>query len=212
MIRNGKGIRRSNRYIGSQLHLFRVVGAFYCRIRDWMLNLSLLHGEMIFYSVSRLRSAVFFFFGERKRVAVTWARVRPIDRRYETSPRRNSSRVSPLHAAQLQHLCLPRSQRPDWKSSFSRRPRHARSPIPRGAPLALAFPCSPLPATGAPLSATGGNNVRGSREPREPDRADFLPLRRDVRRWRTEMNLRENRSALDRVLEYLRYARRWNFL
>jgi len=62
---------------------------------------------------------------------------RATEAHYETSPLRNSIRISPL--AQL-HLCLPACSSgpratPDWKSSFSRRPRHARSPIPRGAYL-----------------------------------------------------------------------------
>lgn len=132
---------------------------------------------------------------------------RPIDqptgaarqRRYETSPRRNSTRISPLHAAHLQHLCLPRLQRPDWKSSFSRRPRHARSPIPRGAPLALValtFPCSSLPAPGPALrrQAETMSGARASRQSRTVP-ADFLPAtRRGCRLWRTHGDgLRENR-------------------
>lgn len=100
--------------------------------------------------------------------------VRPADRqRYETSPRRNSTRISPLHAAQLHSTCvycgfggrIGRVPSPgDLATHVHRSHLHSR---------ALLF------LRRAPLSATGGNNVRDSREPREPDRgAGFLPATR----------------------------------
>jgi len=154
------------------------------------MNLSLLHWKGLFSAILRAYARPLFS-GERKRVAVTWTGLRESDRpidRGEALRNVTASKfdwhisVAPCSVHAVQHLCLLRP-RPDWKSSFpgaARRPRHARSPIPRGAPRsqcshshsrALLF----LPSCDAAscelrraalalsLSAIGGNNVRGSR-------------------------------------------------
>lgn len=121
------------------------------------------------------------FFSERKRVAVTVGGSPTDRRRYETSPRRNSTRISPLRAAHLQHLCLPRLQRS----------RIRRVPSPgdlathvhpyRGAHRSqLAFPCSPLPAMG-PALRDRRKQCQGLARAERAGPCGLSALRRDAR-------------------------------
>lgn len=93
------------------------------------------------------------------------------------------SHISVARGAFAAPVFTAAAARPDSKSSFSRRPRHAHSPIPRGAPLATRIPVLSSSCDAGPAPRDRRKQCQGLARAERTGPRGLSALQRDARRW-----------------------------